>query len=73
MKSTDFGISKKFFFIDFLNELGLFIEEKPIFTKKKFPSLYRQPRFHGCPTENFLHLIFEGCFQVRDFSFWISE
>jgi hypothetical protein len=24
------------FFIDFLDELGLFIGEKPIFTKKKF-------------------------------------
>jgi hypothetical protein len=29
-------ISKKNFFIDFLDELGLFIEEKPIFTKKNF-------------------------------------
>jgi hypothetical protein len=29
-------ISKKNFFIDFLDELGLFIEEKLIFTKKKF-------------------------------------
>jgi hypothetical protein len=29
-------ISKKNFFIDFLDELGLFMEEKPIFTKKKF-------------------------------------
>jgi hypothetical protein len=28
-------ISKKIFFIDFLDELGLFIEEKPVFTKKK--------------------------------------
>jgi hypothetical protein len=28
-------ISKKKIFIDFLDELGLFIEEKPIFTKKK--------------------------------------
>jgi hypothetical protein len=31
------------FFIDFLDELGLFIEEKPICTKKKFPSLCRLP------------------------------
>jgi hypothetical protein len=29
---------QKIFFIDFLDELGLFIEEKPICTKKKFPS-----------------------------------
>jgi hypothetical protein len=29
-------ISKKKKFIDFLDELGLFIEEKPVFTKKKF-------------------------------------
>jgi hypothetical protein len=29
--------------IDFLDELGLFIEEKPVFTKKKFPSLCRLP------------------------------
>jgi hypothetical protein len=28
-------ISKNFFFIDFLGELGLFIEENPIFTIKK--------------------------------------
>jgi hypothetical protein len=31
-------ISKKIFFIDFLDELGLFIEEKPVFT-----SLFRLP------------------------------
>jgi hypothetical protein len=35
MKSTDF-VSKKNYFIDFLNELGLLIEDKPIFTKKNF-------------------------------------
>jgi hypothetical protein len=29
--------------IDFLDELGLFIKEKPICTKKKFPSLCRLP------------------------------
>jgi hypothetical protein len=34
-------ISKKK--IDFLDELGLFIGEKPIFTKKIFPSLCRLP------------------------------
>jgi hypothetical protein len=66
-------ISKKNIFIDFLDELGLFIEEKPIFTKKKFPSLCRLPWFHGCPNENFVRPIFERCFQVRDFSFRITE
>jgi hypothetical protein len=35
-------ISKKKI-IDLLDELGLFIEEKPVFTKKKFPSLCRLP------------------------------
>jgi hypothetical protein len=59
--------------IDFLDELGLFIEEKPIFTKKKFPSLCRLPWFHGCPYANFVRPIFERCFQVRDFSFRITE
>jgi hypothetical protein len=34
-------ISKRIFFIDFQDELGLFIGEEPIFTKKKFPSLCR--------------------------------
>jgi hypothetical protein len=29
---------QKIFFIDFLDEFGLFIEEKPICTKKKIPS-----------------------------------
>jgi hypothetical protein len=46
--------------IDFLDELGLFIEEKLVSTKK-------------CPNENFVRTIFERCFQVRDFSFRITE
>jgi hypothetical protein len=33
----------------------------------------RLPSFHGCRNENFVRLIFERCFQVRDFSFWITE
>jgi hypothetical protein len=33
----------------------------------------RLPLFHGCPNENFVHPIFERCFQVRDFFFWITE
>jgi hypothetical protein len=32
---TDFVNSKKIDFIDFLDELGLFLEENPIFEKKK--------------------------------------
>jgi hypothetical protein len=40
---NDLVISKKKFFIDFLDELGLFIEEKPVFTKKKILSLCRLP------------------------------
>jgi hypothetical protein len=40
-------------FIDFMDELGLFIEEKPVFTKKKFPSLCRLPWFHCSPNEKF--------------------
>jgi hypothetical protein len=58
--------------IDFLDELGLFIEKKRIFMKKKFPSLCRLARFQGCPNEKFVRPIFERCLQVRDFSFWIT-
>jgi hypothetical protein len=54
--------------IDFLDELGLFIGKKPIFTKKKIPSW-----FHGCPYEHFVRPIFKRCFQVRDFYFRITE
>jgi hypothetical protein len=52
-------------FIDFLDELGLFIGENPNFTKKKFRSSA------VCRDFMALHMIFERCFQVRDFSFWI--
>jgi hypothetical protein len=58
--------------LDFLDELGLFIG-KNRFLGKKIPSLCRLPRFHGCPSENFVRPIFERCFQVRDFSFRITE
>jgi hypothetical protein len=65
------------FFIDFLDELGLFIGEIPIFTRKKIPPLCFLPWFHGCPNENFVRPIFKRCFQfrdrVKDFSFWITE
>jgi hypothetical protein len=43
-RSIDFVFSKKNFFIDFLDELELFIGEKQVFTKKKSPSLCRLPR-----------------------------
>jgi hypothetical protein len=37
-------ISKKQIFIDFVDELGLFIGEKQVFKKKKIPSaVYRLP------------------------------
>jgi hypothetical protein len=35
-------IPKKKIFIDFLDELGLFIGEKQVFSKKKSPSLCRE-------------------------------
>jgi hypothetical protein len=57
-------------FIDFLDDLGLFIEEKPICTKKKFPSpaVCRLPRKVWLSTSTLpIQLI------VRDFSFCISE
>jgi hypothetical protein len=37
--------------IGFLDELGVFIEEKLIFTKKKNSVALPLPRFHGCPNE----------------------
>jgi hypothetical protein len=55
-------------FIDFLDELGLFIEEKPICTKKKFPSpaVCCLPRKVWLPTSTLsVHL--------RDFSLRISD
>jgi hypothetical protein len=59
-------ISNKKKFVDYLDELGLFIEENPIFTKKKFrrSAVCCLARFHGCPNKNFLCTIFERCFQV---------
>jgi hypothetical protein len=66
-------ISKKKKIIDFLDELELFIGEKQVFTKKKRPSLCRLPWVHGCPNKNFVRPIFQRSFQVRHFSFWITE
>jgi hypothetical protein len=57
---------------DFLNELGLFIGEEPIFTKKKCRfAVWRD--FMAVQMKNFVRPIFERCFQVRAFSFWITE
>jgi hypothetical protein len=67
----DFVIPK-FFFIDVLNELGLFIGEKQVFTKKKSVTLPSAVN-HGCPNENFVRRFFERSFQVRHFSIWITE
>jgi hypothetical protein len=64
-------ISKKKI-IDFLDELGLFIEEKPIVTKKNFrrSAVWRDLI---AVQMNFVRSLFERCFQVRDFSFRITE
>jgi hypothetical protein len=50
-----------------------FYRKKPVFTKKKFPSLCGLPWFHGCPNEIFVRPNFERYFQIRDLSFWITE
>jgi hypothetical protein len=54
--------------MDFLDELRLFIEKKPIFTKKKNPSLCRLPSppavISWLPSEIFVCPIFERFFQV---------
>jgi hypothetical protein len=42
------------------------------FYEKKIPSLCRE-FMHGCPNENFVRPIFQRSFQVRHFSFWITE
>jgi hypothetical protein len=59
--------------IDFLDDLGLFIEEKPIFTKKRISVTLPSAVISWLLNENFVRPIFERCFQVRDFSFWITE
>jgi hypothetical protein len=57
---------------DFLDELGLFIEEKPVFTKKKFRRSAVCRDFMAVQM-NYVRPLFERCFQVRDFSFRITE
>jgi hypothetical protein len=51
--------------------------EKYRFLRKKKKirrsAVCRLARFHSCPNENFVRMIFERCFQVRDFFFWITE
>jgi hypothetical protein len=44
-------------------KLGLFIGEKPIFMKKKI---------RRSAVKNFVRLLFERSFQVRDFTIWIK-
>jgi hypothetical protein len=86
MEELFYLLSTKYWFRDFLiffyrysGRIRTFYR-RPIFTKKKFLSLCRLrsavcrlPWCHGCPNEKFVRPIFERCFQVRDFSFWITE
>jgi hypothetical protein len=62
-----------FFFIDFLEDLGLFTEEIPIFLRKKKIRRSAVWRDFMAVQMKFVHPIFERRFQVRDFSFWITE
>jgi hypothetical protein len=74
MKYWFHDFQKKKICIDFLDELELFIGKKNrLLRKKKSPPLCRLPWIHGCPNENFVPPIFERSFQVRHFSFWITE
>jgi hypothetical protein len=66
-------VSKKKCFIDFLDELRLFIEETPIFTTKKIRRSAVCYNFIAVQTNKFVCLLFEKCFQVRDFSFCITD
>jgi hypothetical protein len=57
-----------------LDELGLFIEENPIFTKKNY---FRRSavcrNFIALQMKILVRPVFERSFQVRDFSFWITK
>jgi hypothetical protein len=59
------------FFIDFLDELGLFIEENRFLRIKNFRRSAVWRNFMAVQMK--IRTIFERCFQVRDFSFWITE
>jgi hypothetical protein len=65
-------ISKKTFFIDFLDELELFIGEYQVFTKKKSVTLPSAVN-SWLSNENFVRPIFGRSFQIRHFSFWITK
>jgi hypothetical protein len=67
---TDIVIPKK---IDFLDELGLFIGEKPIFTKKKFHRSSDCRDFMAVQMKKIVRPLFERSFKCKDFSFWITE
>jgi hypothetical protein len=56
-------ISKKMFFIDYLDELGLFIGEKPIFKKiySRRSTVCRD--FMAVQMKNFVRPLFERCFE----------
>jgi hypothetical protein len=60
-------------FIDFLDEFGIFIGEKPIFTTKKFRRSAVCRDCMAVQMNNFVRPLSERYFQVRDFSFWITE
>jgi hypothetical protein len=78
------GVNKKYWFRDFQKKffywfsgrIRTFYRRKTDFYEKKSPSLWslcRLPWIHDCPNENFVLPIFVRSFQVRHFSFWITE
>jgi hypothetical protein len=59
------------FFYRFSGRIGTFYRRKiDSYEKKNSVGL---PWFHGCRNENFVRTIFGRCFQVREFSFCITE
>jgi hypothetical protein len=63
-----FKIFKKYSFL-----LGLFVDKNPIFMKKNFRRSAVCRDFMAVRMQNFVRLLFERCFQVSDFFFWITE
>jgi hypothetical protein len=62
----EFNINRdlqKKYFTDFLDELGLFIGEKLIFTKKKIRRLAVCRDFMAVQMKNLVRPLFEGCFK----------